>query len=200
MKPIQPICRWPLRSLALTFATASAWAAAAHVAPTTTPDLVLSEDDAYVIDLKTKLAWPRCVEGMAWNGKTCTGEPHLMTHAEAVAWVASRKKTDGVPWRLPRVPELQHLVSKKGALPGLDPQLFPRAPRDWHWTITSNVHGNTAPVNQYNYGNIAQGQTSGNANHMAFLHGWAVDLTTGEARGDLLKRTPFAVRLVRPID
>ena len=37
-----------------------------------------------------------------------------------------------------------------------NPILFPAAPGDWHWSSTANV--NAPAVNQYNYGNIAQGR------------------------------------------
>jgi hypothetical protein len=43
-----------------------------------------------------------------------------------------------------------------------------------------------------------RGRTNENTNRMAFLHGWAVNLTSGEARGDVTKRTKLPVRLVRP--
>ena len=41
-----------------------------------------------------------------------------------------------------------------------------------------------------------QGRTSENTTQLAFLHAWAVNLATGEARGDVLKRTELPVRLV----
>ena len=64
------------------------WPARAQTPPA--PQPAPSADGAYVIDPRSKLAWPRCVEGMVWNGRTCTGEPQLMTHAEATAWAARR--------------------------------------------------------------------------------------------------------------
>lgn len=163
-----------------------------------TPTLVLSDDAAYVVDLRTKLAWPRCAEGMQWNGNTCTGEPLLMTHAEALAWVATRAKADGIAWRLPRATELRRLVNTAAKGPPLDPALFPAAPATWHWAVTSSV--DTRGVNPYEYGNIVRGRTKENANHLAYLHGWAVNLGTGEARGDVTKRSKLAVRLVWPQD
>ncbi|WP_428420277.1 DUF1566 domain-containing protein [Methylibium sp.] len=192
MKPPWTACRWLVGSLAAALATAAAWAAE----PPASPNWLLSEDGAYVIDPRSKLAWPRCVEGMQWNGKTCTGEPVLVNHAEAMALATTRAKADGVRWRLPRVAELQRLVNKAAAPRRLDPVLFPAAPGTWHWAIRANV--DTATVNQYDYGNIVQGRTNANANRMAFLHGWAVNLETGEARGDVTKRTKLPVRLVRP--
>lgn len=177
--------------LVAALATPAAWAAD----PPDAPNWVRTEDGAEVIDQRTRLAWPRCVEGMRWTGSTCAGEPALVSHAEAIALAAARSKADGRPWRLPRVNELRRLVDKTAHPPGLDPKPFPAAPGEWHWAITANV--NTAPVNQYDYRNIAQGRTSANANSMAFRHGWAVNLATGEARGDVAKRTRLPVRLVR---
>ena len=98
------------------------------------PMLVPSEDGASIIDLRARLVWPRCVEGMQWNGKTCTGTPQRLDHAQAVALANARWKADGMRWRLPRVPELKRLVDKTISPAGLDPALFPAAPHDWHWS------------------------------------------------------------------
>jgi Protein of unknown function (DUF1566) len=177
----------------------AAWALSAHAADRSTePTLVLSEDGAAIVDIKTKQVWPRCVEGMHWSGKTCSGEPLLLTHAEAVALAATRKKADGANWRLPRVTDLQRLTGRNTNHPGLDPDLFPAAPRQWHWAMTANIKTDVGQINQYNYGNITQGRTSSSVNQMAFLHGWAVNLTTGEARSDFAKNMALPVRLVRP--
>jgi len=162
------------------------------------PDWVISDDGAYAVNLRAQLAWPRCVEGMRWNGTTCTGRPVLLDHAEAIALAGLRSEADGVQWRVPTVTELQRLVLKSARPPGLNPVLFPAAPRDWHWSITANV--NTTNVNPYNYGNVMRGRTGENAIHMAYLHGWAVNLATGKARGDVAKRSELPVRLVRSLD
>jgi len=181
-------------AIALTWSVAAARAAD----PGETSKLVLSDDGTEVINVRAGLAWSRCVEGMRWTGKTCAGEPKLLDHAQAIAAASSRSKAEDLHWRVPRVTELQRLVDKTARSPGLDPALFPAAPQDWHWAGTANVR--TAQVNQYNYGNIAQGRTSENANHMAFLHGWAVNMSTTEARGDTSKRSKLPVRLVRRIE
>lgn len=159
-------------------------------------DWSLSADGAYVIDRKAGLAWPRCVEGMQWNGKTCTGKPLLLDRAEATTLAADRWKAEGVGWRLPRAAELQRLVDKALSPAGLNPILFPAAPGDWHWSSTANV--NPPAVNQYNYGNIAQGRAGDGARQAAMLNGWAVNLSTGEARGDAARTSKLPVRLVRP--
>lgn len=181
-----------LPSLCLAGLSALAGAADAPVSP----ELSLSEDGAYVVDARSKLAWPRCVEGMAWNGKTCTGVARLMTHGEATALAAARAKAEGVAWRLPRVPELRRLASKidKPAAPGV--ALFPAAPQDWHWSITASI--NAVRINPYDYDNIRQGRTGGNTDQLGVQQGWAVHLGSGEARGDVTKRSMLTVRLVRP--
>lgn len=165
-------------------------------AAATSDDWSLSHDGAYVLDRRAGLAWPRCVEGMQWNGKTCTGKPLLLDRSEANALASERWKAEGVGWRLPRVPELQRLVDRTLSPPGLHPVLFPAAPGQWHWSATSNVHARSA--NQYNYGNIAQGRAGGGGHQTAMLNGWAVNLSTGEARGDAARTSKLPVRLVRP--
>ena len=56
-------------------------------------------------------------------------------------------------------------------------------------------------ANPYNYGTVMRGQDNTGLNRMAFLNGWAVDMESGDARGDMPKRTArLPVRLVRPQD
>ena len=128
-------------------------------------DWSLSADGAYVLDQRAGLAWPRCVAGMQWNGKTCTGQPLLLDRAEATALASERWKAEGVDWRIPRAAELQRLVDKS-----LSP-----------------------------YGNIAQGRAGDGARQAAVINGWAVNLSTGEARGDAARASKLPVRLVRPM-
>jgi hypothetical protein len=179
-----------MRYLGCALVSTGVWAAQSGAVP----NLLPSDDGSVVIDAKTKLAWARCDEGMLWSGKTCLGEPAMLTHAQAIASAATRKRMDGLNWRLPRVKELERVVTQGNHTAGLNPQLFPAGPLEWHWALTANVN-TSGPGNQYNYGNILQGQSFG-ADHMAFLHGWAVNFTTGEARGDVAKRTQLPVRLV----
>jgi hypothetical protein len=154
--------------------------------------LVLTRDGAFVVDARSRLAWPRCVEGMQWSGTTCTGEPRLMSYGEASAWAAARAKADGVPWRLPRVPELRRWAGKNGKAEEPAAGLFPAAPMDWHWTMTVSI--DTRSVNPYNYDNIRQGRTEGD--RLGVQQGWAVNMATGEAQGDVPRRSRLVVRLV----
>lgn len=156
----------------------------------------LSDDGALVIHLKSATAWKRCAEGMNWTGKACAGQARLLTHADAVA-LAAAAQADGVRWRLPRVTELQRLARRGGSQPGLDADLFPGGPRQWHWASTANVR--LQNVNPYSYGNVMKGVTGDNVNQMGFLHGWSVNLETGEAQGETPKRHTLPVRLVHTL-
>ena len=189
------VLRWRAMGCLMAMA-ATAWAKE----PVTKPVWTVSSDGSEVIDVHARQVWSRCVEGMRWVGKSCQGAPALVTHKEALALASARRKADGLDWRLPRVTDLRHLVSGTAAPPKLYAQLFPAAPTGFYWASTANVDTSTTEVNQYNYGNIAQGRTGANVNRMAFLHGWAVDMESGEGSGDVSKRSQLPVRLVRAQD
>ena len=165
--------------------------------PQAAGDWLIAADGNYVVDVRAGLAWPRCVEGMQWNGKTCTGKPLLLDRAEATALATERWKAEGIAWRLPRAAELQRLVDKSASPPGINTTLFPGGPDLWYWSSTSNV-GPLRGSNQYNYNTIRQGREGDSAGQMAMLNGWAVSLSTGEARGDVARASKLPVRLVRP--
>ena len=91
------LTRWPACAcmaaglcLAMAGGGAQAQAAAPGAAQPAKPaagesPLALSDDGALVIDRTSRLAWTRCVEGMAWDGHTCTGQPRRMTYGDALA-------------------------------------------------------------------------------------------------------------------
>lgn len=169
---------------------------AATPAPATSAAaLQLSEDGQLVIDRRSKLAWARCAEGMQWNGTTCSGQRQLFDRSQALARAQARAQQDGARWRLPRAPELRRLVDKQANPPGLPRALFPAAPGAWHWsgTVTIQNYAN----NPYNYGNLSQGSAS-TGSRLTTQVGWAVDMDTGEARGDMPRNSKLALRLVRP--
>lgn len=159
----------------------------------------ISADGATVLDPQARLAWARCVEGMAWTGKFCRGTPLLMSLPQAVAHARGRSQADGLAWRLPRVQELQRLVEKKkeaGKPAGPDPLLFPDTPRELYWSATAQLGGRTS--NPYNYGTVMRG--GGGEAPSAAMQGWAVHLGSGAAHGDVSKSSRLLVRLVRTID
>lgn len=157
---------------------------------------VLSPDGYEIMDVRYKLIWRRCVEGMRWTGKTCWGIPLRLDHSEALERAKTEGRADQLSWRIPHAPELQRLIDKTHSAPAVDPTLLPSTPSQWHWSASVTL--SVQSVNQYNYGSIAQGGLPGGHNQVAFLHGWAVNFANGEVRGHVLKKTPMVVRLVRP--
>jgi Protein of unknown function (DUF1566) len=151
-----------------------------------------SPDGQEIRDPATQLAWSRCLIGQRWTGKSCSGPPELLRHTEALSRARALARQTGLAWRLPRVPELQHLVRRNGQ--GLDPRLFPDAPADWHWSGTPSLSHES--VNPYNYGSVMRGQTGAQADS-SFVNGWAVHLGDGQSRDDVPKGSRLAVRLVR---
>ena len=191
----RPVHRALVQTMQLFVLSAAAAAAAADLPPDT--EWALSDNGAIVIDVRAKLAWPRCVEGMQWTGGTCIGQALLFDRAEASAHATQRWKAEGLGWRLPRAAELQRLIDKSQTPIGLNAALFPNSPEGWYWSATSNVAGRV--VNQYNYKNITQGQSDPAHAQMAMLNGWAVNLSTGEARGDAARVSKLPLRLLRPL-
>jgi hypothetical protein len=162
------------------------------------PDWVISADGAYIVHLSAGVAWPRCVEGMRWNGRGCEGQALRLSHAEALALAKTREKVDGVAWRLPHLKELQLLARQNARSAQSKAMFLPDSPAGWCWTATANI--DTTAINEYSYGNVMRGVTTENMARVQFMHAWAVDTATGDARKDALKRNPLLVRLVRPLD
>lgn len=146
-----------------------------------------------VIDNRAKLAWTRCAEGMHWNGRNCTGNADVFNYKQASVHAAERSKTEGLRWRLPRVNELKRLLDRSSKPQGLNPILFPDAPRDWHWTATASV--NSQRVNSYNYSQVDR---SNDLSSLSAQQAWAVNTETLQAIPDMGKGNALLLRLVRP--
>jgi hypothetical protein len=97
---------------------------------------VISSDGEEVTDRATGLIWRRCMEGMNWDGATCTGTPKYFMWYEALQYVASER----VGWRLPNVKEMASLVdtSNDGPL-AMNTTIFPNTTNDQFWTSSPFV-------------------------------------------------------------
>lgn len=158
--------------------------------------LTPSADGQELIDTGAGLAWARCVQGMQWDGKRCSGEAVQATHAEALAFARARAQAEGRAWRLPRVPEIKHLLERlpHSRAPALQASA---GPAGWYWTGSTRIEHQA--VNPYNYGSIERGSSQRQLDRLAVGTGWAVQQPGGAARGDVAKRERLAVRLVRPL-
>lgn len=102
-----------------------------------------SADGQEVTDSRTGLTWRRCAEGMAWKGKTCTGQATFFTQPDAAAR-AKAASTPAAEWRLPILKELSSIVSVREAEEGkaaVDPAAFPATPVARFWTSSSTGPG-----------------------------------------------------------
>ncbi|HEV6968542.1 MULTISPECIES: DUF1566 domain-containing protein [Roseateles] len=184
--------RRPL-ALTLILLALAALPAAADEAPRLTP----SADGRELIDPTAGLAWSRCVEGMDWDGRRCTGTPRLATHAEALAMGRARAGAEGRAWRVPRVTELRRLFERLAHGKSAE-SLAPAAPAGWYWTSTTRIE--SEKVNAYSYRNVERGLTQRQVDRLVVQSGWAVEQPGADVRGDVAKREKLAVRLVRTLD
>ena len=181
----------PHRKFSVLMLTALLAGPALAQSPAPAAPFQLSLDGQMVIDTRAKLAWPRCAEGMSWSGKSCTGAADTFTYKQAQAYAVERGKADGQAWRLPRVNELKRLLDRNSK--GLNPELFPNAPRDWHWTATAAV--NSQRLNNYNYSQVNR---SSDLSSLSAQQAWAVNTDTLQATPDMGKGNALLLRLVRP--
>jgi hypothetical protein len=84
--------------------------------------------------------WKRCVEGMSWDGATCTCDVNVsfmwagaIAQATAVATAGFAGHGD---WRLPNQKELQSLVEWACQSPAINLNAFPATPNEEYWTAT----------------------------------------------------------------
>jgi Protein of unknown function (DUF1566) len=164
-------------------------------APAREAEWTPSADGQTLLQRSTGLVWQRCVLGMHWNGRDCAGHPLWVDHMQALALVRQHAQTDGLPWRLPHLPELKqlaHLGSQARQT------LLPESTQGWVWTGTIPIEVRSA--NPYSYANVMSGMTAPTTTEMKFMNAWVVNTATGESRNDVLKRTPMFVRLVRKSD
>lgn len=152
----------------------------------------VSADGQSLMQRSTGLVWQRCVAGTRWNGRDCAGQPLWVDLPQAQALARQQAQGDGLSWRLPLQRELLQLA-RLGSQP--EQTLLPESSLGWVWSGSVPIGIRT--VNPYSYDNIMRGVDGQNVAQMKFLHGWVVNTATGEARDDVLRRTPMFMLLVR---
>jgi hypothetical protein len=128
--------------------------------PSTQPDnryeAVEGTLGAEVRDRLTGIVWQRCVLGMIWNGKSCTGTPAGKTWVEAVqaaqAAAPSRVGSASV-WQLPNNADLYGLAERACYNPSINTNWFPDTPGDRTWSSTvDTVNTDIAMHVSFSYG------------------------------------------------
>lgn len=100
-------------------------------------------DGSEIRDNLTGLVWRRCVEGMTWDGATCSGTPARFTHGEALAHAKAQttiaRANQEVGWRAPNIKELFSMVDTGKANPALDASAFPGNLNQGGWNYWSST-------------------------------------------------------------
>lgn len=102
----------------------------------TTKNYVILENGNEVLDTQTGLIWRRCVEGMKWDGKTCSGYPFGAMLVESLHRAASEARLSGKNWRLPNIKELGSIVDMSQPNLAIDLTIFPNTPNDQMWSAS----------------------------------------------------------------
>ncbi|RMX01778.1 DUF1566 domain-containing protein [Allofranklinella schreckenbergeri] len=145
-----------------------------------------------VTDTQTGLVWARCGVGQNWDGNTCVGDAHDLSHQEAMEHAKGRQG-----WRLPNVKELSSILDMACSDPRLNPFV-----EDWRPAIDATVFPNASSKTKSG-GFVIHGGTYWTATPYAGdplweTSVWVVDFDT-PAVYPTVGRMPLsaAVRLVR---
>ncbi len=138
----------------------------------------LHRDGPMARDYIKKLEWMRCSVGQVWDNRTCIGEIKMLSVVEALEVAGRLKNLDGGGWRLPKVKELQSIVSKvenrpRDVEPNIDQETFPNTFAGPYWTSDQSFYSK-----QYQ---------------------WSVNFLTGQRFNRFFPRQKLAVRLVRDL-
>ena len=93
------------------------------------------EQGSEVKDKQTGLIWRRCVEGMSWDGNTCSGK-YDKFRFEATLELEKRETSASKPWRMPTKDELGSLIFDTPRGAKIHTQAFPTTPVTWFWSST----------------------------------------------------------------
>jgi Protein of unknown function (DUF1566) len=83
--------------------------------------------------------WRRCVEGMAWNGSTCSGTAQTFTILDALTHAAGEAALTGLPWHVPNVKEMNWVVRRENVAPATDRVALPNTPVGNYCTASPDV-------------------------------------------------------------
>lgn len=78
--------------------------------PSWTPTNRFLSNEDEILDSKTGLIWKRCLEGMKWDGQTCSGISEEFLISQLPTYMKSLRDD----WRLPNIDELNSIKAGKG--------------------------------------------------------------------------------------
>lgn len=100
-----------------------------------------SENDQFVVDSITGLAWARCLIGQTWDStnQTCSGEAERLSWQEALQTAKTFQVSNHTDWRVPNLKELASIVERQCVSPATNLEIFPNSTVDRYWSSTPNT-------------------------------------------------------------
>ena len=102
-------------------------------------------------DPKSGLRWFRCNAGERFQDGQCTGEAHLMSKTDALAYVTDFAESAGKAWRLPTLKEMGTLKETACTNPAVNTQVFPSAKVEQYWASDLSRHGQQLACAYYSF-------------------------------------------------
>ena len=102
-------------------------------------------------DPKTGLRWFRCNAGERFQDGQCTGDAHLMSKIDAMAYVSDFAESSGKAWRLPTLKEMGTLKETACTNPAINTQVFPSAKVEQYWASDLSRHGSQLACAYYSF-------------------------------------------------
>lgn len=118
--------------------------------PLSTPTARFTDNgDGTVTDTQSRLMWLRCALGQRWSGKSCLGQPALLSWQEALGRTGSLNSSGQYffsDWRLPQLPELASIAERQCQNPRINLTLFPGTPPAAYWSATARPSRDVEPT------------------------------------------------------
>jgi hypothetical protein len=109
------------------------------------------DSQGLAMDPKTALRWFRCNAGERFQDGQCTGDAHLMSKADALAYVTDFAESSGKAWRLPTLKEMGDLKETVCANPAINTQVFPSTKVEQYWASDRSRHGDQLACAYYTF-------------------------------------------------
>jgi hypothetical protein len=109
------------------------------------------DSQGLAMDPKTGLRWFRCNAGERFQDGQCTGDAHLMSKADALAYVTDFAGSSGKAWRLPTLKEMGDLKETACTNPAINTQVFPSTKVEQYWASDRSRHGDQLACAYYTF-------------------------------------------------
>ena len=106
--------------------------------------------------LQSQTVWYRCPAGTSFSQGACSGTMLGVSWHEAGAFAEEFSEKSGYHWQLPSTSELNSIMQTACRNPAMNPNVFPMATVDNHWTRDSSLIRSSRKCIVYSY----QGQRS----------------------------------------